>query len=82
MGAGLIVSAGLGEELPAYLAPKIPLLANRGGEALRALVAGCILDHNDIATLAVPIGGLKRVPAHAADASQDPLSPSLFDGPF
>ena len=31
---------------------EIPFLANRGGEALRALVAACILDHNDIATLA------------------------------
>ena len=49
------------DELPAYLAREIPFLANRGGEALRALVAACILDHNDIATLALSIGGLKRV---------------------
>ena len=60
------------DELPAYLAREIPFLANRGGEALRALVAACILDHNDIATLALSIGGLKRVMAHAADSSQDP----------
>jgi hypothetical protein len=58
--------------LPAYLAQEIPFLANRGGEALRALVAACILDHNDIATLALSIGGLKRVFAHAADSGQDP----------
>jgi hypothetical protein len=58
--------------LPAYLASEIPFLANRGGEALRALVAACILDHNDIATLALSIGGLKRVFAHAADPLQDP----------
>jgi hypothetical protein len=60
------------ESLPAYLAEEIPFLANRGGEALRALVAACILDHNDIATLALSIGGLKRVMAHAADSAQDP----------
>ena len=60
------------DELPAYLAREIPFLANRGGEALRALVAACILDHNDIATLALSIGGLKRVMAHAADATRDP----------
>jgi hypothetical protein len=35
-------------------------------------VAACILDHNDIATLALSIGGLKRVMAHAADPTQDP----------
>jgi hypothetical protein len=60
------------DELPAYLAREIPFLANRGGEALRALVAACILDHNDIATLALSIGGLKRVMAHAGDSTQDP----------
>jgi hypothetical protein len=60
------------DELPAYLAREFPYLANRGGEALRALVAASVLDHNDIATLALSIGGLKRVFAHAADASQDP----------
>ena len=47
--------------LPAYLAEQIPYLANRGGEALRALVAACILDHDDIATLALSIEGLKSV---------------------
>ena len=60
------------DELPAYLAREIPFLANRGGEALRALVAACILDHNDIATLALSIGGLKRVLAHAADSAPGP----------
>ena len=60
------------EKLPAYLAREIPFLANRGGEALRALVTACILDHNDIATLALAIGGLKRVLAYAADPLQDP----------
>ncbi len=48
------------DELPAYLAREIPYLANRGGEALRALVAACILDHDDIATLALSIEGLER----------------------
>ena len=60
------------DELPAYLAREIPFLANRGGEALRALVAACVLDHNDIATLALSIGGLKRMMAHAADARPGP----------
>ena len=58
--------------LPAYLAEQIPYLANRGGEALRALVAACILDHDDIATLALSIEGLKRVMAYAADRPPGP----------
>ncbi|MFI5459801.1 MAG: hypothetical protein ACHRXM_30635 [Isosphaerales bacterium] len=57
--------------LPLYLAAEIPFLANRGGEALRALVAATILDHNDIATLALSIEGLKRVLVHASDPTQD-----------
>jgi hypothetical protein len=69
------------DELPAYLAREIPFLANRGGEALRALVAACVLDHNDIATLALSIGGLKRMMAHAADAGLDlsKIPPGLPD---
>ena len=58
--------------MPNYLAREIPFLANRGGEALRAIVAACVLDHDDIATLALSIEGLKRVLAHAADPAQDP----------
>jgi len=60
------------DELPTYLADNIPFLANRGGEALRALVAACILDHDDIATLALSIEGIKRVLAHAVDPTGDP----------
>lgn len=60
------------DELPHYLAREIPFLANRGGEALRALVTACILDHDDIATLALSIEGLKRVLAQAADPSNEP----------
>ena len=59
------------EMLPQYLTREIPFLANRGGEALRALVAACILDHDDIATLALSIEGLKRLLAHASDPTQD-----------
>jgi hypothetical protein len=59
-------------ELPHYLAREIPYLANRGGEALRALVAACVLDHDDIATLALAIEGLKGVLALAADPLHDP----------
>jgi len=58
--------------LPVYLAAEIPFLANRGGEALRALVAACTLDHNDIATLALSIEGMKRVLVHASDPTRDP----------
>jgi hypothetical protein len=61
------------DELPGYLASEVPFLANRGGEALRALVAACVLDHNDITTLACSIEGLKRVLAHAVDPAGDPL---------
>jgi hypothetical protein len=60
------------DALPDYLAREIPYLGNRGGEALRALIAACILDHNDIATLALSIEGLKRVLAHAGDLREDP----------
>ena len=49
-------------ELPNYLSREIPFLANRGGEALRAPVAACILDHDDIATLALSIEGLEEGP--------------------
>ena len=59
------------DELPVYLAREIPYLANRGGEALRAVVAACILDHDDIATLALSIDGLEMVMAHAADPTND-----------
>ena len=62
------------DELPNYLAREIPFLANRGGEALRALVAACVLDHDDIATLALSIEGLKRVLAHAADPGRTPAN--------
>jgi hypothetical protein len=67
--------------LPLYLAKEIPFLANRGGEALRALVAACILDHDDIATLALSIEGLKRAMERAADINQNPrkLPPELPD---
>ena len=60
------------DEVPNYLAREIPYLANRGGEALRALVAASVLDHDDIATLALSIEGLKRLLAYAADPSHDP----------
>ena len=59
------------DELPVYLARELPYLANRGGEALRALVVACILDHDDIATLALSIEGLETVLAYAADPSND-----------
>jgi hypothetical protein len=69
------------ELLPNYLAEQIPYLANRGGEALRALVAACVLDHDDIATLALSIEGLKGVMEHASDGRRDPrkLPPKLPD---
>jgi hypothetical protein len=57
--------------LPAYLAEEIPYLANRGGEALRALVAACVLDHDDIATLALSLEGLKAVMEYSCDTRQD-----------
>jgi hypothetical protein len=60
------------DRLPLYLAEEIPFLANRGGEALRALVAVCILDHDDIATLSLSIEGLKRVMEHASATTHDP----------
>ena len=52
---------------------EIPFLANRGGEVAprQALVAACVLDHNDISTLALSIGGLEEDDeAHAADSGR------------
>ena len=74
--AGLIQFGWTFDELPSYLAREIPFLANRGGEALRALVAACVLDHDDIATLALSIEGLKRVLAHAVDSDPRPAQAS------
>jgi hypothetical protein len=59
------------DELPGYLAREIPYLANRGGEALRAVVAASVLDHDDIATLALSIEGLDMAMTYAADPSND-----------
>ena len=56
---------------PVISRSEIPYLANRGGEALRAVVAACILDHDDIATLALSIEGLKAVMEYACDGRQD-----------
>jgi hypothetical protein len=69
------------DELPAYLAREIPHLSNRGGEALRALVTACVLDHDDITTLGFSIEGLKRVFAHGANPTLDGkrLPPGLPD---
>ena len=69
------------DELPHYLSEQIPYLTNRGGEALRALVTACVLDHDDITTLAVSIEGLRRVMVHGADPSVDGkmLPPGLPD---
>jgi hypothetical protein len=61
-------------ELPHRLLQDAPFLMNRGGEALRAIVAACILDHDDIATLALSIEALDRILAYAAEASSDPGS--------
>ena len=69
------------DQLPEYLVREIPYLTNRGGEALRAVVAACVLDHDDITTLAFSIEGLKRVLAHGGDATLDGtmLPPGLPD---
>lgn len=69
------------DELPDYLARHMPHLANRGGEALRALVAALVLDHDDAATLALSIEALTMMMEHAADPEADPkaLPPGLPD---
>ena len=69
------------DELPAHLAEHMPHLANRGGEALRALVAALVLDHDDAATLASSIEALTILMDHAADPKADSkaLPPGLPD---
>ena len=69
------------DELPHFLAGEVPYLTNRGGEALRAIVTACVLDHDDITSLAFSIEGLNRVMAHGADGSLDrkTLPPGLPD---
>jgi hypothetical protein len=67
--------------LPSYLAREIPYLANRGGEALRALVAAWVLDHDDVATLSFSIEALTTLMEYAAnpDANLQALPPGLPD---
>ena len=56
------------DRLPSYLAREIPYLSDRGGEALWALVAAWVLDHDDVATLSFSIEapdgphGIRREP--------------------
>ena len=78
--AGCSGSAGPSTSCPHYLCREIPYLANRGGEALRALVAACVLDHDDIATLALSIEGLERchgLRRRPVAATPDVLPPGL-----
>ena len=65
--------------LPGELARDFPHLADRAGEAIRALVTACIVDHGYIATLGLSIEGLRLVIDHAADPANDPrrLPPGL-----
>jgi hypothetical protein len=67
--------------LPGFLAHEVPYLANRASEALRALVAACVLDHDDVATLALSMEALTMLAEHAADPSNDlkRLPPGLPD---
>ena len=57
--------------LPGELARDFPHLTDRAGEAIRALVTACIVDHDDIATLGLSIEGLRLVIDHAADPAND-----------
>ncbi|WP_165248619.1 ion transporter [Paludisphaera soli] len=59
------------EDLPAFLAAETPYLANRAGEALRALVAACALDHDDVATLALSIEALTILADYAASPTSN-----------
>ncbi len=57
--------------LSAFLAEKAPHLANRGGEALRAVVAACVLDHDDAATLGESIEALAILAEYAASPTSN-----------
>jgi hypothetical protein len=69
------------DSLPAYLAREIPYLSDRGGEALRALVAAWVLDHDDVASLSFSIEALTMLMEHAVapGATLDSLPPGLPD---
>jgi len=69
------------DELPAFLADEIPFLANRSGEALRALVAACALDHDDVATLALSMEAMTMLADYAASPASNlkRLPPGLPD---
>jgi hypothetical protein len=69
------------DRLPAYLEREIPYLSDRGGEALRALVAAWVLDHDDVASLAFSIEALTMLVEHALapGTSVDTLPPGLPD---
>lgn len=67
--------------LPAFLAAEVPYLANRGSEALRAVVAACVLDHDDVATLGQSTEAMTILAAYAASPTSDlkRLPPGLPD---
>ncbi|WP_337174610.1 hypothetical protein [Paludisphaera sp.] len=69
------------EGLPAFLAAEVPYLANRSSEALRAVVAACVLDHDDVATLGQSMEALTILAAYAASPTSDlkRLPPGLPD---
>jgi len=66
--------ARMGWTMPALadeLARDYPHLASRGGEAVRALVAASLADHDDVDTLGLSIEGIERMVAHAADPASN-----------
>jgi hypothetical protein len=67
--------------LPAFLALEAPHLTNRSGEALRAVIAACVLDHADVATLGQSIEAMTILAAYAASPTSDlkRLPPGLPD---
>lgn len=69
------------EGLPAFLAAEVPYLANRGSEALRAVVAACVLDHDDVATLGQSVEAMAILAAYGASPTSDlkRLPPGLPD---
>jgi hypothetical protein len=60
-----------GPGLVEMLRADLPILADRSAEVVRAMVAACVVDHDDLYSLGSAIEGLRKLFAHAARPGND-----------
>lgn len=59
------------EDIGPFLQADFPHLADRGAEVVRAIVAACLVDHDDLYSLAASISAIRAIFQFAADPSND-----------